>query len=82
MKRQATVKLREEGTITQTTTIWNVLKKRETTGVLRSRRQTVRPRKTAADDDGDTVELNLQRAGVKGSHSTITEGFMKMQTTH
>ena len=38
------------------TTIWNVLKKKETTGVLSNRRRTGRPRKTAAVDDRNIVK--------------------------
>jgi len=91
-EKQAIVNLREDGksirAIAQTlaiasTTIWNVLKKKETTGVLR--RQTGRPRKTSAVDDRNIVRAvkkdpkttvsdisnNLQRAGVKVSLSTV-----------
>ena len=93
-EKQAIVKLREDGksirAIAQTlaiasTTIWNVLKKKETTGVLSNRRGTGRPRKTAAVDDRNIVRAvkkdpkttvsdisnNLQRAGVKVSQSTV-----------
>ena len=37
------------------TTIWNVLKKNKTTGELRTRHQTVGPRKTTAVDDRNIV---------------------------
>ncbi len=85
-RKQATLKLREDGksirAIAQTliiarTTIWNVLKKTETSGVLNNRRRTGRLRKTAAVDDRNIVRAveknpktvsditnNLQRAGV------------------
>ena len=67
------------------TTIWNVLKKKETTGVLSNRRRTGRPRKTTAVDDRNIVRAvkkdpkttvvgisnKLQRAGVKVSLSTV-----------
>lgn len=67
------------------TTIWNVLKKKETTGVLSNRRRTGRPRKTAAIDDRNIVRAvkkdpkttvsdnsnNLQRARVKVSQCTV-----------
>ncbi|MDF4264986.1 helix-turn-helix domain-containing protein, partial [Vibrio parahaemolyticus] len=59
-EKEAIVNVREDGqsirAIAQTlaiasTTIWNVLKKKETTGVLSNRRRTGRPRKTSAVDD-------------------------------
>ncbi len=67
------------------TTIWNVLKNRETTDVLSNRPRTGRPRKTSVVDDRNIVtdvkkdpkttvsviRNNLQRAGVKVSQSTV-----------
>ncbi|KAF0047695.1 hypothetical protein F2P81_001328 [Scophthalmus maximus] len=87
-EKEAIVKLREDGksirAIAQTlaitsTTTWNVLKKKETTGVLSNRRRTGTPRKTTAVDDRNIVRAvkkdsktavgdisnNLQRAGLK-----------------
>ncbi len=63
-EKQAIVKLREDGksirAIAQTlaiasTTIWNVLRKKEATGVLSNRPQTGRPRKTSAVADRNIV---------------------------
>uniref|UniRef100_A0A673FSC5 Transposase IS30-like HTH domain-containing protein n=1 Tax=Sinocyclocheilus rhinocerous TaxID=307959 RepID=A0A673FSC5_9TELE len=90
-EKQAIVKLREDGesirAIAQTlaqasTTIWNVLRKKETTGVLSNRPRTGRPRKTSAVDDRNIVTAvkkdpkttvsdiskNLQRAGYSNCH--------------
>ena len=58
-EKQAILKLKDDGksirAITQTlaivsTTIWNILKRKETTGVLSNRCQTGRRRKTSAVD--------------------------------
>ena len=88
------MKLREDGksirAIAQilaiaSTTIWNVLKKKETTGVLSNRRRTGRPRKTTAVDDRNIVRAvkkdpkttvvdisnHLQRRGVKVTLSAV-----------
>lgn len=68
-------------------TIWNVLRKKEATGVLSNRHRTGRPRKTTAVDDRNIVRAfrkdpkttvseisnNLQRAGVKVSQSTVSK---------
>jgi hypothetical protein len=63
-EKQAIVKLRKEGKSTRaigqtlgiaSTTIWNVLKKKETIGVLSNRRRTGRPRKTTVVDDRNIV---------------------------
>ncbi len=91
-EKQAIVKLREEGksirAIAHTlaiSTIWNVLEKKEATGVLSNINQTGIPRKTTAVDDRNIVRAvrkdpkttvseisnNLQRAGVKVSQSTV-----------
>lgn len=93
-EKEAIVKLREDGKSIRaiakelsiaSTTIWNVLKKKETTGVLSNRHRTGRPRKTTAADDRNIVRAvkkdpkttvgeisnNLQRAGVKVSASTV-----------
>ncbi len=91
-EKQAIVKLRKEGksirAIAHTlaiSTIWNVLEKKEATGVLSNINQTGRPRKTTAVDDRNIVRAvrkdpkttvseisnNLQRAGVKVSQSTV-----------
>ncbi len=67
------------------TTIWNLLRKKETTGVLSNTPRTGRSRKTSAVDDRNIVTAvkkdpkttvsdisnNLQRAGVKVSQSTV-----------
>lgn len=67
------------------TTVWNVLKKYETTGLLTTRHRTGRPRKTSAVDDRNIVRAvkknpqttvssitnNLMRAGVNVSQSTV-----------
>ena len=50
------------------TTIWNVLKKKETTGVLSNRRRTGRPRKTTAVDDRIIV-----RAVKKDPKTTVVD---------
>lgn len=93
-EKQTILKLREEGksirAIAQTlgiasTTIWNIMKKKETTGVLSNRHRTGRPRVTTAVDDRNIVRAvkkhpkttvpditaNLHRAGVKVSQSTV-----------
>lgn len=93
-EKQAIVKLRKEGKSTRaigqtlgiaSTTIWNVLKKKETTGVLSNRRPTGRPRKTTVVDDRNIVRAvkktpktsvsditnDLHSAGVKVSQSTV-----------
>ncbi|MCJ8740406.1 hypothetical protein PDJAM_G00058690 [Pangasius djambal] len=93
-EKQDIVKLKKEGksirAIAQTlgianTTIWNVLKKQATTGVLTTRHRTGRPRKTTAVDDRNIVRAvkknpqttvsditnNLHRAGVQVSQSTV-----------
>ncbi len=76
------------------TTIWTVLKKKETTGVLSNRPRTGRPRKAPAVDDRNivtdvkkdpktTVSNNLQRAGVKVSQSTVRRRLHEgAKTTH
>ncbi len=67
------------------TTIWNLLRKKETTGVLSNTPWTGRSRKTSAVDNRNIVTAvkkdpkttvsdisnNLQRAGVKASQSTV-----------
>lgn len=67
------------------TTVWNVLKKQETTGVLTTRHRTGRPRKTSAVDDKQIVKAvkknpqitvsnitnSLHLAGVNISQSTV-----------
>ena len=74
---EAIVKLREYGksirAIAQilaiaSTTNWNVLKKKETTGVLSNRRRTGRPRKTTAVDDRIIV-----RAVKKDPKTTVVD---------
>lgn len=93
-EKQAIVKLRKEGKSTRaigqtlgiaSTTIWKVLKKKETTGVLSNRRPTGRPRKTTVVDDRNIVRAvkktpktsvsditnDLHSAGVKVSQSTV-----------
>ena len=93
-EKQAIVNLRENGksirAIAQTlaiasTTIWNVLRKKETSGILSNRPRKGRPRKTSAVDNRNIVRAvkedpkttvsnisnNLQRAGVKVSQSTV-----------
>lgn len=93
-EKQTILKLREEGKSIRaiaktlgiaTTTIWNVLKKKETTGVLSNKHRTGRPRVTTAVDDRNIVRAvkknpkttvtditaNLHRAGVKVSQSTV-----------
>lgn len=88
------LKLRKEGksirAISQAlgianTTVWNILKKQETTGVLTTRHRTGRPRKTSADDDKKIVKAvkknpqitvsnitnSLHLAGVDISQSTV-----------
>lgn len=88
------LKLRQEGksirAVSQAlgianTTVWNILKKQETTGVLTTRHRTGRPRKTTAVDDRNIVRAvkknpqitvsnitnNLHLAGVKVSQSTV-----------
>ena len=93
VEKQTILKLRKEGksirAIGQTlsiasTTIWNVLKKKETTGVLSNRCQTGQPRKTTLVDDRNIVRAakktpktsvshitnNLHSAGMKISQST------------
>lgn len=95
-EKQTILKLNEEGksirAIAQTlgiatTTIWNVLKKKKTTGVLSNKHRTGRPRVTTAIDDRNIVRAvkknpkttvtditaNLHRAGVKVSQ--IEEDF-------
>ena len=71
------MKLREDGkpirAIAQilaiaSTTIWNVPKKKETTGVLSNRRRTGRPRKTTAVDDRIIV-----RAVKKDPKTTVVD---------
>ena len=49
------------------TTIWNVLKKKETTGLLTARFQTAWPRKTTAVDD-----RNIVRAVKKNPKTTVS----------
>ena len=77
------MKLREDGksfrAIAQTltidsTTIWNVLKKKETTGVLSNRRRTSRPRITAATDD-----RNIVRAVKKDPKTTVSDNSNNLQ---
>lgn len=67
------------------TTVWNILKKQETTGVLTNAHRTGRPRKTTAVDDRIIVRAvkknpqttvtditnNLHLAGVNVSRSTV-----------
>ena len=89
-EKQAVLKLRGDGNQSEnivetlaiaSTTILNVLKEKETIGVLSNRCRTGRPRKTSAVDDRNSVRTvkkqdqrhhnNLQRAGVKVSQSTF-----------
>uniref|UniRef100_A0A3B1IQX0 Transposase Tc1-like domain-containing protein n=1 Tax=Astyanax mexicanus TaxID=7994 RepID=A0A3B1IQX0_ASTMX len=93
-EKQAILKHRKEGKSIRaigktlgiaTTTIWNVLKKKETTGVLSNRRRTGRPRKTTPTDERrivlavkknpkttvSQITSDLHRAGVKVSQSTV-----------
>lgn len=76
-EKQAIVKLRKEGKSTRaigqtlgiaSTTIWNVLKKKETTGVLSNRRPTGRPRKTTVVDD-----RNIVRAVKKTPKTSVSD---------
>lgn len=92
-EKQAILKLRKEGksitAIGQTmgrasTTVWNVLKNKDTTGVL-NRHEAGRPRETSADDDRNMVRAvkktpkttvsdftnNLHGTEVKDSQSTV-----------
>ncbi len=69
----------------ESTTIWNLLRKKETTGVLSNTPRMGRSRNTSAVDDRNIVtavkkdpkttvsdiSINLQRAGVKVSQSTV-----------
>ena len=75
------------------TTTWNVLKKKETAGVLSNRHRTGRPRKTTAVDDRNIVRAvkknpktsvsditnNLHRTGVKVSQSTVQRRLREQQ---
>lgn len=93
-EKQDIVKLKKEGksirAISQelgiaNTTVWNVLKKHETTGLLTTRHRTGRPRKTSAVDDRKIVRAvkknpqttvssitnSLLLAGVNISQSTV-----------
>lgn len=77
------------------TTIWNVLKEKEATGVLTIRQGTVQPKKTTAGDDGTIlrsvkkkpkttvgyISINLHRAGVKVSQSTAGGDFKSRNIT-
>uniref|UniRef100_A0A0E9XQ99 Transposase Tc1-like domain-containing protein n=1 Tax=Anguilla anguilla TaxID=7936 RepID=A0A0E9XQ99_ANGAN len=74
-------------------TTWNVLKKKETAGVLSNRYRTGRPRKTTAVDDRNIVKAvkknlktsvsditnNLHRTGVKVSQSTVRRRLREQQ---
>lgn len=71
--------------------MWNVLKKKETTGVLRNTQQTAWPRKTTAIDDRNVVRAvkntpktsvshitnNLHNAGVKVSQYTVMKKTLR-----
>eukprot|EP00064_Thunnus_orientalis_P000139 superscaffoldBa00000006_g139 len=78
-EKQAILKLRKEGksirAIGQTlgiasTTIWIVLKKKETTGVLNNRHRTGRPRKTTVVDDRNIARVAKKNPKTSVSHIT------------
>lgn len=52
------------------TTIWNILKKKETTGVLSNRRRTGQPRKTTVVDDRNIVRAAKKNPKTSVSHIT------------
>ena len=74
------------------TTIWNILKTKETTRVLRNRQQPDRPRKTIAVDDRKSIRAvkkntettviditnNLQSAGVKVLHHNLLAELQRL----
>lgn len=73
-KKQAILKLRKEGksirAIVQTsgiadTTIWNVLEKKETSGVLSNRHRTGQPRKITTDDVRNIVRAVRKKKTLK-----------------
>ena len=101
-EKQAVLKLRKEGKSTRAivqalgiacTTTWNVMKKKETTGVLSNRHKTgegqqkqfmqeteiVRGVKEKPQNIITDITKNIHRAGVKVSQSTIGRRLRKQQ---